>query len=259
MANEIIAEIRKDYISQLVVKGKRIDGRAFDEYREITLEKNVVESAEGSARVKIGGTDVLVGVKIEPGEPFPDIPETGVLTTTAELIPMASPSFEPGPPGADAIELARVVDRGIRESKTIDLEKMCITPGEKVWVVFVDIFVLDYDGNFFDASALGSIAALMSSTVPAEKFDLGENFPLPVNHYPVSCTSCRLDDVIVIDPSLDEENITTARLTVTTDENGDIRAMQKGLQGSFTLDEIKKIIRLSQQKGKEIREKFLGV
>ena len=42
--------------------------------------------------------------------------------------------------------MARVVDRGIRESKAIDLEKLCVEAGKLVFVVFVDVYVLNHDG-----------------------------------------------------------------------------------------------------------------
>ena len=48
-----------------------------------------------------------------------------------ELVPFASPMFESGPPREDAIELARVVDRGIRHSEIVDKKKLCITPGKE--------------------------------------------------------------------------------------------------------------------------------
>jgi exosome complex component RRP42 len=57
-----------------------------------------------------------------------------------------------------------------------------------------------------------------------------------------------------MDPSLDEEEIAEARLTVATDKNGDIRAMQKGLNGSFSTDEIKKVIKASLDNGRKIQE-----
>ena len=62
--------------------------------------------------------------------------------------------------------------------------------------------------------------------------------------------------MIVVDPSLDEEDIADTRLTVATDEKGDIRAMQKGLNGSFTPDEIKNIIKEASINGKELRNKL---
>jgi len=252
----ITASIKRDFLEKLAKENKRADGRKLDEFRDIEIEVGLVSKAEGSARVKIGNTQVITGIKMDVGEPYPDSPESGVMTTAAELIPMASPDFEAGPPRENAIELARVVDRGIRESEIIEVDKLCIEPEEKVWIVFIDIHVLDYDGNLFDAASLAALAALMTTTVPAERFEVGKDYPLPLKEPPVSCTSIKFNDVIIMDPSLDEEEIADARLTVATDTKGDIRAMQKGLNGSFTVDEIKKVIKASIDNGKKIREQL---
>jgi exosome complex component RRP42 len=252
----IVPSIKRDFLTNLAKNGKRADGRAFDTFRNIEIETGIVSKAEGSARVKIGNTQVLTGIKMDIGEPYPDTPETGVMTTAAELIPLASPDFEAGPPREDAIELARVVDRGIRESELIEVDKLCIEPEEKVWLVFIDIHILDYDGNLFDAASLASLAALMTTMVPAKRHDLGDDYPLPIKEPPISCTSVKFDDVVVMDPSLDEEEIAEVRLTVATDKNEDIRAMQKGLNGSFTREEIKKVIKASIDNGKKIREQL---
>ncbi|KYK21467.1 RNA-binding protein [Thermoplasmatales archaeon SG8-52-4] len=252
----ITPSIKKDYLINLAENGKRTDGRKFDEFRKISIETGVISKAEGSARVKIGNTQVISGIKMDIGEPYPDSPESGVMTTAAELIPLASPDFEAGPPRENAIELARVVDRGIRESELIEVDKLCIEPGEKVWMVFIDIHILDFDGNLFDAASLASLAALLTTNVPAERFDLGEDYPLPLKEPPISCTSVKYKDTVVMDPSLDEEEIAEARLTVATDINGHLRAMQKGLNGSFTVDEIKKVIKASIDNGRKIQEQL---
>jgi len=252
MSDEVISELMREHIVKLVASGRRVDGRAPEELRKLVIEKNYINTAEGSARVKLGNTDVLVGVKINTGEPYADTPNSGVLTTSAELIPMASPDFESGPPRPEAIELARVVDRGIRETKTVDMEKLVVTPGEKVWVLFIDIHALDYDGNLFDASSYGTLAALSCAKMPG-KLTGGEDRPLPVDHWPISVTAAKIRDKIVFDPQLDEERIADARLTVAVDENGDIRAMQKGLSGSFSYDEVRYIISTARQLGNGIR------
>jgi len=248
--------IKRDYLTKLAENGKRADGRKFDEFRKIEIETDVVSKAEGSAKVRIGNTQVITGIKMDIGEPYPDTPDSGVMATAAELIPLASPDFEAGPPRENAIELARVVDRGIRESELIEVDKLCIEPGEKVWIVFIDIHILDFDGNLFDAASLASLAALLTTKVPAERFELGDDYPLPLKEPPVSCTSVKYNGVVVMDPSLDEEEIAEARLTVATDKNGDIRAMQKGLNGSFNRDEIKKVIKSSLDNGKKILEQL---
>jgi exosome complex component RRP42 len=255
--SEVISDLLRSHIQKLASDGKRIDGRGPEEYRPISIEKNIVDSAEGSARVKLGATDVLVGIKLEQGEPYPDSPERGVLITSAELIPMASPNFESGPPREKAIELARVVDRGIRESDAVDFGKLCITPGEKVWLLFVDIHILDYDGNFFDASSIATMSALTVTKIPASKLGL-EDFPLELKYYPVSTTAFKLKDKILFDPCLDEENVADARLTVATDENGDLRAMQKGLSGSFTSEEVVDTVEKARAISNAIREKIRG-
>jgi exosome complex component RRP42 len=141
-------ELKRHFIGRLIENDRRIDGRGFDDIREISIEPNFVDrKAEGSARVKLGNTDVLCGVKLNVGTPYPDNPDSGVMSTGAELVPIASPNFEMGRPGEDAIELARVVDRGIRESGMIDFGKLCIEPGEAVWMVSIDLHVLNHDGN----------------------------------------------------------------------------------------------------------------
>ena len=129
MPRPIVMNVKKKRIKELLTNGKRTDGRGLTEYREIQIESGVIERAEGSARVRLGKTEVMVGIKIGTGTPFSDVPDKGVLTVNAELVPLAAPAFEPGPPGENAVELARVVDRGIRESKAINLEKLCLESG----------------------------------------------------------------------------------------------------------------------------------
>jgi exosome complex component RRP42 len=225
-----------------------------EEMRELKITKPYVTSAEGSARVQLGKTDVVVGVKVEQGSPFSDRPNLGVLISTAELTAISSPDHETGPPRPPAIELARVVDRGIRESETIDLAPLCIEEGEKVWMVFIDIHPLDYHGNLFDACQYGAMAALSKAVVPWSKIDESkEDVPLKTQNSPISLTAVKLGGVVMVDPSLDEDEVADARLTVVTDENGDIRAMQKGLNGAFTIDEIKYVVGLSQELGSKVR------
>ncbi len=254
MSEDIMLDIRKDYIISKLRDGERIDGRAFDEYRPIEIKTGIIEKAEGSALVKLGNTQVVVGIKMQIGEPFPDTPDKGIIITNAELVPLASPTFEPGPPDENSVELARVVDRGIRESEAVDLNKLCIEEGEKVWLIFIDIHALDDDGNLMDASALAAISALLNTTVPAERFEVGDDFPLPIRDLPVAVTSQIIEDKIIVDPCKDEENASGNFITITTDSEDNIVAIQKS--GSYLLNEEKfyEIIDLSIRKAREIRE-----
>lgn len=254
MSKKIISEIRRDHIFNLLKEDKRSDGRKPDDFREIKFETGFIESADGSAVVEIGKTKVTAGVKIIPGTPFGDTPDMGVLTTGAELIPLAHPDFESGPPSPGSIELARVVDRGIRESGMIDMSKLCIKEGEEVWMCFLDLYAINYDGNLFDAFTLASVLALKTAIIPNEQYGKGENVPLPITCLPISVTAAKLGSSLILDPNFDEENISSARLTVTTDDDGNFRAMQKGGQGSISLDELSRCLDMAVAKGKEIRE-----
>jgi exosome complex component RRP42 len=253
----VISEIRKDYLYNLLLKGERGDGRAFDQYRDFSVQKNIISKAEGSALVKLGSSQVLVGVKMQPGEPFPDSPNRGVIITNAELVPLASPTFEPGPPNETGIELARVVDRGVRESKAVDLEALCITPGKQVWIIFIDVHILDDCGNILDASSIGAIAALLTTKVPASKFGLGEDYPLPVKDIPLATTVIEFGDVLMLDPDSDEESIANTKLTVISTADGSICGMQKSGTGVLRQEQIYRIVDIACAKAKEIREKFL--
>lgn len=251
----------KTHIAALLSKGAREDGRKFDEYRKLSVEVNPIPRANGSCRVKMGDTEVIVGVKLDVGTPFPDTPDEGVLIVNAELIPLANPKFESGPPRAPAVELARVVDRGIRESKCIDFAKLCITPKEKVWMIFIDVYPINDAGNLFDAAALGAIIALKNAVMP--KYDdkneqvlykeLTKN-KLPMKAIPVLCTYAKINGSIVLDPTTREENALDSRLSVSTLENGNLCAMQKGETGTFSDKEINQLVEKAIAKAKELRK-----
>lgn len=248
----------ENYVRKLIEEEMRIDERKFDEFREIKIETDVIKKAEGSARVLLGNTNVLVGIKMSVGEPFPDTFDEGVLIVNAELVPVASPTFEPGPPNENAIEIARIVDRGIRESKCIDLEKLCMEEGKKVWNVNIDIHVLDHDGNLIDASALGAMAALLTAKLPkynGENIIYGEyDGKVPIKDIPIAVTVSKISNKLLIDTNLEEENALDARITITTNEKGELCAIQKGGVGFFTTEELKEAVDLSIKKSKDLRK-----
>ncbi len=237
-----------------------MDGRGPLDYRPITVETHVIEKAEGSARVTIGNTQVIAGVKVDLGDPFPDTPDKGLLIVNAEVLPLASPYAEPGPPDEDAIELARVVDRGVRESQMLNLSELALLPGKRVYAVFVDVSVLNVDGNLFDTTSYAVVAALATTRMPGytvvngEVKKTGETPPLPIQTIPVSVTMARIGDVIIVDPTSEEEAVMDARITLTSDGRGNLCAGQKGQSGTLTFEHVMFAAQTSRAKGEEIRE-----
>ena len=238
-----------DRIKEYLLEGKRFDGRKLDEFRDITIETGVSKNAEGSARVKIGKTEVIVGIKMAVSEPYPDSPDQGNLMVTAELLPLSSSRYELGPPKIEAIELARVTDRAIRESKFIEFEKLCIKKGEKVWAVFIDIYSINADGNLIDAAGIGVIAALKNTKIPKydskeEKIVYGEssNKSLPLKKdVPISITFHKLGEKLIVDPTREEEDVSETRITIGSSK-GVISSMQKGNSKELNEKEIYEIL-----------------
>lgn len=250
-------------IKEYLAHGKRFDGRKPEDFRDIEIEIGVSKNAEGSVRVKLGKTDVIVGVKLGAGEPYPDSPEKGNLMTTAELLPLSSPRFELGPPKINSIELARVIDRMVRESKFIDLEKLCIKKGEKVWTVFLDIYSINDDGNLLDAAGLGAVLALKNSKMP--KYDAkndkvlheepsSKNIPLSKN-VPLSVTLHKIGDHFIVDPTREEEDISEARVTIGS-HDGIIHSIQKGEEEAINIDEFNKLLDMNEKISKNIFKKI---
>ncbi len=255
------SKLTAEYVRSLIERGKRLDGRKLDEFREIKINYGVSEKAEGSAEVMIGNTRVVAGVKMDIGEPYPDMPNKGVLVTSAEFLAMAAPEFEPGLPGENAIELARVVDRGVRESGAIDLEKLCLVEGEKVWVVFLDIFVLNHDGNLIDAAGIAAIAALLNAKLPkiTEDYEIVRDEltdPLPIKDIPIPITIRKYGEHLLLDTTALEEDVLTGKFTVTTKINGNICAMQLSDGMSMTKDEVLQAARMARDAATKIREKL---
>ena len=251
-------------IHELAAQGKRMDGRSFTDYRApIHVETNISWTAEGSVQVSIGKTVILAGVKLALEKPYNDTPNQGGIMINAELTPLSSENYERGPPGIKAIELARVIDRGIREAKAIDMKKLCLVPGEKAWFVIVDIVTINDDGNLFDAAGLAVVAALKSARFPVVDEETGAiNYKektdekLPLIKQPLSVTIYKINGQLLVDPTSEEEASYDARLTVASDDKGIISAMQKGGDHPITIDDVSKMVDIALEKSKFLRKEF---
>jgi len=269
-STNIVPIIKRETILNTLERGVRIDGRKLTDYRKISVVIDYVKKAEGSALVKLGDTTVVVGVKLEEGKPFEDTPNQGNLFVNVELLPLAYESFEPGPPDENAIELARVIDRSLRDSKAIDLSKLIIIPNTLVWNVWVDVYVLDYDGNVTDASMLASIIALYNTYLP--KITINENKVeidrskkeqrLPMVKPVVTVTVGKIGRFLLVDPDLEEEGILDAKISFSYTIDGNIVGIQKYGHGSFSIQELieaENLGRISSQKLFEELKKYIPV
>ncbi|MBA0800471.1 hypothetical protein Gohar_010900, partial [Gossypium harknessii] len=257
----------KNFIKTALLSEIRIDGRKPFEYRKISIKFGrqllkeyflidailLVEAIrcillfciieeDGSSEVQLGQTRVMGMVTAQLVQPYRDRPKEGILSIFTEFSPMADPSFEPGRPGELAVELGRIVDRGLRESRAVDTESLCILAGKFVWAIRIDLHILDNGGNLVDAANIAALAALLTFRRPECSLggedgqevivhppEIREPLPLTVHHLPIAISFGFFsnESILVIDPTHNEEAVMGGRMTTTVNANGDICAIQK--------------------------------
>jgi exosome complex component RRP42 len=250
----------KDHVKKSLDQNVRVDGRDIHEHRELDVEAGVISTAEGSARVTAGDAEILAGVKIESREPYPDSPDEGSIMVNVELLSMSDREFESGRPGIESIEPSRVIDRGLRESGAIDLEELCIEEGETVLGISIDIVPLNYDGNIYGLAALAALAALKDLDMPAVDdngnidWDEDGDMDFELDLEPLPVTIYKVDDLLLVDPTKDEEDIADARLTVTTLDDERVCSLQKGGDAPISDDEFNDMIDLAFETTEALRD-----
>jgi ribonuclease PH len=136
----------------------RADGRATDELRPITFERDFTEMAAGSCLVSFGSTRVLCTASIDD-----DVPRwmrgrgTGWVTAEYSMLPGSSPErirreVKDGRPSGRTQEIQRLIGRALRS--VCDMAAL----GERQ--VIVDCDVLQADGGTRTASICGGYLAL---------------------------------------------------------------------------------------------------
>jgi exosome complex component RRP42 len=260
MSNNIVSRLKRKKIEEVLAAGTRMDGRGLQDYRDLDIKTKILEKPEGSAEIKLGNTHVIIGVKAGIGTPFDDTPDEGVLMVNAEFTPVAHPTWEPGPPPEAAIELARIVDRGLRSAEILNMEDLSLVSGEKVYIIFIDLYVLNWDGNLIDACGAGALAALREAEIPGYKVSkknevsaTGRKKKLKLRCEPIPVTITKIGNHFIVDSSADEEEVADGRLTVTLDEKNNITTLQKSGPIGFSIDEIKKCINIAREKATKIR------
>lgn len=258
----------KKFIETALQSDLRIDGRRPFEYRNISIKFSRVD---GSAEVQLGQTHVMGFVTTQLVQPYKDRPNEGTLSIFTEFSPMADPSFETGRPGEAAVELGRVIDRGLRESRAVDMESLCVISGKLVWAVRVDLHILDNGGNLIDGANIAALAALLTFRRPECSLggedgqevivhppEVREPLPLIIHHLPIAVTFAFFSNEtnVVIDPTHYEEAVMGGRMTATLNANNDVCAIQKAGGEGVLQSVIMQCLRIAGQRAHDITTKI---
>ncbi|XP_034222818.1 exosome complex component RRP42-like isoform X1 [Prunus dulcis] len=146
----------KHFIQGGIAQDLRSDGRKRLTIRPIYVETGVISQANGSARVRMGATDVIACVKAELGRPNALQPDKGKVVVNVDCSPTAAPMFE-GRGGEElSAELSVALQRCLLGGKSgsgagIDLSSLVVVEGKICWDLYIDGLVVSSDGNLLDA------------------------------------------------------------------------------------------------------------
>ncbi|KAJ1279458.1 hypothetical protein BS78_04G158400 [Paspalum vaginatum] len=258
----------RDFIERALQSDLRIDGRNSFDFRTLKI---TFGREDGTSEVRLGETHVMAYVTAQLVQPYRDRPNEGTLAIFTEFSPMADPAFEAGRPGESAIELGRVVDRGLRESRAVDMESLCVVAGKHVWSVRVDLHILDNGGNLIDAANIAALAALSTFRRPectvggddgqqviVHDPEVRDPLPLTIHHMPIAVTFAYFGEgnIVVVDPTYKEEAVMGGRMTATINSNGDVCAIQKAGGEGVMSGVIMQCLRIASVKAADITSKI---
>uniref|UniRef100_A0AAX7TMI1 Ribosomal RNA-processing protein 43 n=1 Tax=Astatotilapia calliptera TaxID=8154 RepID=A0AAX7TMI1_ASTCA len=242
----------------------RPDGRELTEFRTTTLNIGSISTADGSALVKLGNTTIICGIKAELTNPTVEAPGKGYIVPNVDLPPLCSSRFRPGPPGEQAQAASQFIADVIESSEVIKTEDLCIDRGKLCWVLYCDLMCLDYDGNILDACVIALLAALKNTRLPevtinketsAPEVNLEKRRELQIHKHLVSASFCIFDDSILIaDPTAEEETLSTANLTVVTDEDDRLCSVHKPGGTSLSGERLQECISRATTRQREIQK-----
>lgn len=260
----------KLFVQGGIAQDLRSDGRKRLTYRPIYVETGVIPQANGSARVRMGGTDVIASVKAEIGRPSPLQPNKGKVSIYVDCSPTAAPVFEGRGAEELSTELSVALQRCLLGGKSgagagIDLSSLIVVEGKVCWDLYIDGLVVSSDGNLLDALGAAIKAALSNTGIPRVHVAAeasGEDQPeldisdeeflqFDTSGVPVIVTLTKVGRHYIVDATLDEESEMSSALSVSINRKGLICGLTKrggaGLDPSVILDMISVAKHVSEQ------------
>uniref|UniRef100_A0A8R1DL30 Exosome complex component RRP45 n=2 Tax=Caenorhabditis japonica TaxID=281687 RepID=A0A8R1DL30_CAEJA len=251
----------KAVITEALKSGKRFDFRHLEEFREVRL---IVGAEVGTAICSIGNTKVMAAVSAHIAEPSPMRPHKGVINIDVDLSPMANYANEHDRLGSKGMELIRLLELIIRDSRCIDVESLCIRAGKEIWKIRVDVRVLDEDGSLLDCACLAAITALQHFRRPNVTLEPHHTLiyseyekapvPLSIYHMPICTTIGLLDkgQMVVIDPTDKEAACLDGSIVVACNKRKEVCALHQSTNLVLSTKQIERCVKLAMSRAEAL-------
>ena len=235
---------------------ERNDGRKVDQLRDINFIKDFTKYAEGSVLIECGNTKVICNATVEEKVP-PFKKESGEGWVTAEysMLPRAtatrnSRDINKLKQNQRSVEIQRLIGRALRAA--VDFKKL----GERT--ITVDCDVIQADGGTRTASITGGFAALAIACKKLVEAGLIEESPIKTT---VSAISVGIvDGVPMLDLCYEEDSRADVDMNIImTGEGNFVEVQGTGENGTFSMDELTKLIELAKKGNEELKNMQLSV
>ncbi|MBU0532524.1 exosome complex exonuclease Rrp41 [Candidatus Micrarchaeota archaeon] len=220
---------------QLIIDGKRTDGRTPDEMRDIRIEAGILKEADGSSYIEWGGNKIICGV-YGPRECIPRhgaSPYHAIVKCRYMMSPFASlEEHGRSGPSRRSVELSKV----IRET----FENLILV--EKFPNTQIDLFidVLQANGGTRTASITAATVALVNAGIPMKDM--------------VSAVAVgKADDTLVLDLNKAEDNQGQSDMPLAISHK-DKKLLLVQMDGLLTKEEIAKMVDMADKGCEQLHE-----
>lgn len=227
----------------------RIDGRKFDQIRDVKITRNFTKYAEGSVLIEMGETKVVCTASIEEKVP-PFLRNTGTGWINAEysMLPRSTQQRKirdssKGKIDGRSQEIQRLIGRAIRS--VVDLNKL----GERT--IWVDCDVIQADGGTRTASITGAFVAVAEAIY--KLYSDGLIKKMPIQNFVSAISVGIVNDECLLDICYEEDSNAQVDMNIImTDRCEFVEVQGTGEERPFSRKDLNKLLELGEKGNKEL-------
>ena len=225
----------------------RIDGRKFDQIRDVKITRNFTKYAEGSVLIEMGETKVLCTASIEEKVP-PFLRNTGTGWINAEYSML---------PRSTQQRKVRDSSKGKIDGRSQEIQRLI---GRAIRTIWVDCDVIQADGGTRTASITGAFVAVAEAIYKLYKDGLIKK--MPIENFVSAISVGIVNDQCLLDICYEEDSHAQVDMNIImTDKCEFVEVQGTGEERPFSRKDLNKLLELGEKGNKElikIQRKALG-